>query len=212
MNNNSSSPTQDCGGVVIIPANYAEEGVVPICIRTIDDQDRPVHRGWIEAIRPVADPFRALARRVIGNIHQVSELADGSVHALNAKFGSDFGRSPSMRLWVHAKFLAQDIAAGGHRNRMRRDVSLTDVMLDMLPVEHDFARAFEDQEFLERVIETLQMLGKTDELTIANLYLTNSEHKIAEAFGVKRNSPARNLISQRFRRGINEALKRLGHL
>jgi hypothetical protein len=201
------SPTQECEGVVLIPSNYAEEGVIPICVRTIDDQGRLVYRGWIEAVRPIADTLRGLARRVIGNIYQVSELADGSVHALSAKYGEKLGRSPSMQIYVHAKYLAQDIAVGGHRIRMGREVKLTETMLALLPAQHDFAKAFEDLEFLERLKETLAMLGKTDELKMLNLYLTDADHKIAEAFGVRRNSRARNLLSQRFRRAVQEAMK-----
>src|SRR2546427_10279167 len=110
MEQKSSTPSQECEGVVVIPSNYAEEGVVPICIRTIDDQGRPVYRGWIEAVRPIADTLRGLARNVIGNVHQVSELADGSVHPLSAKYGGELTRSPSMQIFVYAKYLARDLA------------------------------------------------------------------------------------------------------
>ena len=190
--------------MVVIPSNYAEEDVIPICIRAIDDEGRPVYRGWIEAVRPIADTLRGLARRVIGNVHQVSELADGSVHALSAKYGERLGRSPSMQVYVHAKYLAQDLAVGGHRARIGRDVELTDAMLETLPYQDNFEKAYEDREFLERLKEQLRLLGKNDELKMLNLYLTESEHKIAEVFGVKRNSRARNTLSQRFWRSLGK--------
>jgi len=209
MQNNSSTPTQECERVVIIPANYEEEGVIPICIRAIDDQGRAVYRGWIEAVRPIADTLRGLARRVIGNVWQVSELADGSVHALSAKYGEQLGRSPSMQIYVNAKYRAQDLAVGEHRTRMGLDVELTDTILALLPSQQDFSKAYEDCDFVERLKEKLLLLGKADELTMLNLYLTGAEHKIPEVFGVKRNSRARNLLSKRFRRGVDEAVKLL---
>jgi hypothetical protein len=201
----NSDATNEREGVIVIPSNYAEEGVIPICVRAIDDQGRPVHRGWIDAVCPVADALRTLARRVIGNIHQVSELADGSVHALSAKYGQQLGRSPSMQVYVHARYLAQDLAVGRHRARMAREVELTRSMLAVLRYEPDFDKAYEAREFIERLKEQLLLQGKTDELKMLNLYLTGAKHKIAEAFGVKRNSRARNTLSQRFWRSISQA-------
>jgi hypothetical protein len=205
MENKSPTNPEEWERVVVIPSNYAEEGVIPICIRAIDDQGRRVHRGWIDAVFPIADALRTLARRVIGNIYQVSELADGSVHALSAKYGEQLGRSPSMQVYVHAKYLAKDLAVGGHRVRINREVELTRSMLEVLTYEPDFEKVYEDREFLERLKEQLLLQGKTDELKMLNLYLTGAEHKIAEAFGVKRNSKARNTLSQRFWRSIGQA-------
>ena len=206
MKQKSSTPSQECEGVVVIPSNYAEEGVVPICIRTIDDEGRPVYRGWIEAVRPVADSLRGFARRVIKNIHQVSELADGTVHTLSGKYGNRLGRSPSMQIYVHAKYLAQDLAVGGRRARVGRDVELTDSLVKHVAYQPNFDKAFEDREFLERLKEQLMLLGKTDELKMLNLYLTGAEHKIPEVFGVKGNSTARNTLSHRFWRSIAQSV------
>ncbi len=212
MEQKLSTPAQECEGVVVIPSNYAEEGVVPICIRTIDDHGRRVYRGWIEAVRPIADTLRGLAAHVIGNVHQVSELADGSVHPLSAKFGSELGRSPSMRVFVMAKFLAQDLSVvGGRRARLGMDVELTDMMLDLLRDERDFSKAYEDREFLDRLKDELRLAGKKDELKMLNLYLTDNEHKIATAFGVKKNSQERNTLSKRFWRSVTQGADRLRH-
>src|SRR5207244_8220269 len=112
-----------------IPSDYEESGVIPICIRKIDDLGRPVYEGWINAVRPIADPLRALARRVIGNIWQVSELADGSVHALSAKHQDRLGTEPSYQIYAHAKRLARDIAVGGRRARTALDVDLKEHVL-----------------------------------------------------------------------------------
>ena len=206
MEQNSSTPFQECEGVVVIPSNYAEEGVVPICIRTIDDDGRPVYRGWIEAVRPVADSLRGVAKRVIKNIYQVSELADGTVHTLSAKYGKRLGRSPSLQVYVHAKYLALDLVAGGRRLRVGRDVQLTETLAKDLAYQPHFDKAFEDREFLDRLKEQLTLLGKTDELKMLNLFLTGAEHKMSEIFGAKGNETARNTVSHRFWRSIAQSV------
>ena len=143
---------------------------------------------------------------------QVSELADGSVHPLSAKFGSELGQSPSMRVFVMAKFLAQDLAVvGGRRTRLGRDVELTDMMLDCLPDERDFSKAYEDREFLDRLKDELRLAGKKDELKMLNLYLTNRENKMAAVFGGKSNSQERNTLSKRFWRSVAQGAERLRH-
>jgi len=83
---------------------------------------------------------------------------------------------------------------------------LTESLVKILSYEPGFDKAFEDREFLERLKEQLVLLGKTDELKMLNLYLTGAEHKIAAAFGVKRNSQASNTLSHRFWRSIAESV------
>src|SRR5437899_1778064 len=85
--------------VVVIPRNYVEEGVVPICIRSIDDDGRPVCRDWIEAVRPVAGKLRCLARKIIQDEWRVSELAEGSVHMLSRRYGARLPSFPSDRIY-----------------------------------------------------------------------------------------------------------------
>jgi len=87
MEQYSSIAPQDDERLVIIPRNYREEGVVPIYIRTVDDEGISVFRGWIDAVYPIADRLRALAGRIFGEPWQVSELTEGSVHALNREHG-----------------------------------------------------------------------------------------------------------------------------
>ena len=183
MGQNSSTPTQRCEDVVVIPSNYADEGVVPICIRTVDDEGRRVYRGWIDAVVPIADRLRWLAGHVMGNVHQVSELADGSIHPLSARFGEELGRSPSMRIFVMAKYKARDLAAGGRNARLGLEIGLADAMLDVLAGGQDFAKAYEDQEFLQRLQEELRLAGKKDELKMLRLYLIDNEHNIAADSG-----------------------------
>ena len=115
-----------------------------------------------------------------------------------------------MRIFVMAKYLARDLAVvGGRRARLGMEVELTDTMLELLPTEQDFAKAYEDREFLERLQEELRLAGKKDELKMLMLYLTDNEHKIAAAFGVRRNSKERNTLSKRFWRSVAEGANRL---
>jgi hypothetical protein len=205
----SSTPTQDRERLVIIPTNYEMEGVVPICISTIDDEGLPVHRGWIDAVRNVADPLRALARRVIGEVWQVSELAEGSVHALNRKHGEQLGRSPASQIYADASWRAKDLAAGSRRARSGRDVELKKHLLECLKDPHDFEHAYEDREYLEHLEEKLWAMGKTDVLTMLYMHQTGAKDLISEVFGIRKNSRARNALSQRFRRTVDKALKLL---
>src|SRR5579875_1880448 len=50
----------------MIPEDYLTTGVVPICIRQVDNEGNEVFPGWIEAVPPIADPLRRLARFAIG--------------------------------------------------------------------------------------------------------------------------------------------------
>lgn len=193
---------------VVIPPDYARSGVVPICIRAVDDRGRVVHRGWIEAVRPISEPLRLLARAVIGDVWRVSELAEGSVHALSARHGQALGKSPSTRIYVDAKWRARDLAVGGIRVRQQLDVELRDHVLAVLKEPYDFAKAFEDREFVARLEERLEVLGLVDVSKMLQMYLFESEDQIAGAFGAN-GKRAKNNLAQRFRRGLQRALKLL---
>ena len=205
----SSGPAQDGEGLIVIPLNYAEEGIVPIAIRSIDDRGRAVFPGWIAAVPPVADPLRNLARHVLGDVWRVSELTESSVHALSATHGERLGYTPSTRVYADACWRARDLAAGGRRARTGRDVSLKDELLAIAKDPHDFAKAFEDRELINRLEERLKGSNQTEVLIMLQMYLSESEDQIASFFGAKRNSRTRNRLTQRFRRGIREVLKLL---
>jgi hypothetical protein len=205
----SPEAPQDDERLVLIPRNYAEERVVPICIRAIDNVGRSVHRGWIEAVWPVADRLRHLARRILDDVWRVSELTEASVHGLNERYGKDLGCTPSARILSDAKWRVLDLAAGGRRPRVGRDVDLRDETLAAMADPGDFARAYEDREFLQRLEERLKSTGQADTLIMLQMYLSNSEDEIASVFGIERNSRGRNRLSQRFRRSMQKALKLL---
>lgn len=206
MEKTSSTPPQDDEGLVIIPWNYEQERVVPIYIRTVDVEGRRVHRGWIDAVRPITDPLRALAKRVIGEEWQVAELAEGSVHALNKKYGETVGRCPEAQVWADATWRVQDIAAGSRRARSCRDVELKDYVLDHLAAPHNLQQAYEDKELLELLRQELLRRGNADLLVMLNMHMTGAKDLIPEVFGVEPNSRARNTLSQQWSRGMRGAL------
>jgi hypothetical protein len=195
--------------LVVIPSDYAEQDVVPICISDVDRHNRRVFRGWIEAVRLVADPLRALARNVVGDVWRVSELTEGSVHALSARHGESLGHSPSGRIYADARWRAKDLAGGGRRARVGREVELRNHMLACLKEPHDFRAAVEDRELIERLRTRLKLLRRDDLLTMMHLYLSDAEDQIPAAFGTTPNSRARNTLSQRFYRGIRKAIRLL---
>jgi hypothetical protein len=202
-------PVREQFMLVVIPPDYETKGIIPICISDVDDDGRVVHRGWIEAVPRVADRLRSLARNVIGDAMCVSELTEGSVHSLNALHGEKFGRSPSRRIYVDAWWRAKDIAAGGRRARVGREIELKEQMLACMREPYDFARAFEDREFMERLEVRLDNLGMDDLKLMLQLYLSDAEDQIPRVFGIEPNSRERNTLSQRWRRGIRKAFNLL---
>jgi hypothetical protein len=113
--------------LVIIPTDYAMQRVVPIVIRTKDDEGKRVYRAWIHAVRPVADKLRQLARKVLGDVAMVSEITEISVHGLSARPGKVLpGHSPSGYIFEEARWIARDILAGGWRRRKGYDIRLSD--------------------------------------------------------------------------------------
>jgi hypothetical protein len=199
----------DDSKVILIPTNYLEERVVPICIRTVDDEGRHVFEGWIDAVRPVADPLRRLAAKVLGDINRVSELTEGSVHVLSATHGSELGYTPSTRVLRDAKWRARDMLAGNRRLRVGRDVELRNEMLASLRDPHNFAKAYEDREFLQRLEDHLRNTGQTETLIMLQMYLSECEDDLAEVFGVRKNSQDKNTLMQRFRRTLQRTVKLL---
>jgi hypothetical protein len=203
-------PSGDDGMFVVIPANYAEAGVVPICISCIDHRGKPVCRGWIDAAKPIAEPLRYLARTFLEDIWRVSELAEGSVHALSARYGERLGRRPSTRIYVEAKWRAQDLAKGCRRARKGKEVQVRDHVLALLKEPHDFVRALEDRELMERLQECLRAWGDTDVLKMMEMYMSDSDDEIPEAFGVPPGAAGyqiTNTLKKKFRRTMRRAFE-----
>jgi len=205
MEQYSSLAPQDDERLVIIPRNWREERVVPIYIRTIDDQGLSVFRGWIDAVFPIANSLRRLTRRILGEPWQVSELTEGSVHALNREHGSNLGRSPSAQVLANAAWHARDIQAGGRRLRDGRDVLLNDYLVDHLLDPNDFEQAYLIEDLKGALEAKLWEQGKPENVTMFKLHAAGAAKYIPDALGVKPNSRERNKLSQGFRRSIKKA-------
>ncbi len=192
-------PESDDEKLVVIPATTIDES--PICIRTADDEGRLVHRGWIDAARPIARQLRNLAKIVIGEAWRVSELAEGSVHSLNAKHGEELGKCPTGRIYTDAKWRARDMRAGGYRTRVGLDVELRDHVLASLTEPYNFDKAVADGEFIDRLEQRLQERGETDVLKMLRIYRSGAEDQIRSVFGIETRQ-ARNTLSKQFHRTL----------
>ena len=107
---------------VVIPPDHAERGVVPICISDVDYEGRTVVTGWIEAVKPIADPLRRMATVITGDVHNVSQVTEEAVHSLSARHGENLGRKPSSRVFASARWRARDLIMGGARGRKGLEV------------------------------------------------------------------------------------------
>jgi hypothetical protein len=105
--------------VVTTPFDFdmgrCRQGLVPICISETDADGHRIAPRSIEAVIPVADYMRRLARDRIGDIWRVSELAELSVHAQWRKHGEDFGNYRHRRIAAYARWAAEDLRCGGAR-------------------------------------------------------------------------------------------------
>jgi hypothetical protein len=116
--------------IVTIPFDYFQlpdpSGIVPICIEDTDRNGCPINPAWFAAVEPIADQLRRLCRRTLDDVWYVSELTEASVHAMWGKHGHNFGRSPSARIYAHAKWKALDLRVGGRNARRGVEVELLD--------------------------------------------------------------------------------------
>ena len=116
--------------VVTIPFDFeqlppaAQSSIVPIAIPALDDDGSSIAWGWFEAVERVQNPLRGLARTFLGDVWRVSELTESAVKSVWRTHREDYGRSPSTRIYVQAKWTARDMRAGGSRNRRGLDVEL----------------------------------------------------------------------------------------
>lgn len=119
--------------VITIPFGYEElpvterSSIVPICIPAIDDDGREIAWGWFQAVEQVQTPLRGLARTFLEDVWRVSELTESAVKTVWRTHGEDFGRSPSSRIYVQAKWCARDLRAGSFRERRGLNVQLDEL-------------------------------------------------------------------------------------
>ena len=91
--------------------------MVPICIERTDRDGVEIEWGWFEAAAAIQDSFRRFAVSWLQDVWRASEIAEGSVHTLWYRHGSDFGRRPESRLLAEAKWIARDLRAGSWQHR-----------------------------------------------------------------------------------------------
>ena len=135
--------------IVTIPFDYdplRDALVIPICINDTDRNGLPINRGWLEAVVPIADPLRALTRRVLKDVWCVSEVAEKSVHAVWGSHGDELGRNPSSRIWSYAQWAALDLRDGG-RNARRREQALLASLVRKLRSASDVQTEAEAEEY-----------------------------------------------------------------
>jgi hypothetical protein len=119
--------------IVVIPFNFEQltpaeqQKIVPICLTRKDRLGNDIAWGWIEAVSRIQNPLKSLARRVLYDVWRASEIADLAVHSVWELHGEDFGRWPERRVYVQAKWCAQDLQAGTQRERRGRTVALDDL-------------------------------------------------------------------------------------
>jgi hypothetical protein len=166
---------------VTIPFEYEDlpaprqAAIIPICIQRTDRDGSPIAWGWFDAAARVQQRLRSLARYVLEDECQVSELAESALHSLWYKHGSDFGRSPGRRLYTQARWQAQDLKAGGRNTRRGVLLALDDVdqaVRDSLMADPaDYSQMYQRKLDLDAVTERLVNEGCEDASRILDLLL-----------------------------------------
>ncbi len=189
---------------VIIPPDHAERGVVPICISDVDEKGRRVYPGWIEAVKPIADPLRKMTAVITGDVCNVSLVSEGAVHSLSARNGEKLGAKPSSQVFAAARYRAKTFAAGGWGKRKGKEVEFRDFYIDQMQSPAAFDRTITDRDFVDRLREKARLIGRKDLETMIDLYLSGAEDEIPSVFNVLPNTQERNTLSQRLFRGIRK--------
>ena len=193
---------------VIIPYDYRKQRVVPILIRKMDGDGHRVYQCWIEAVIPIAQKLRHMARHILGDEAMVSEITEASVHGLSARYGEEkSNKSPSGLIYEDARWLARDMVVGGWRARKGYDTRLTWAILDTLIDPRDFPTIYEHRDFIEKLVERLNILGLPDVAAQVHLYLSESEQ--AAMFDAPSSSQAWNTNSHRFFYWLRKTVKGL---
>jgi hypothetical protein len=116
--------------VVTIPFDFEtgrhQRSLVPICISQTDADGHRIAPGWFEAVVPIAEYLRKLARERVRDVWRVSELAEMSVHAQWWNHGENFGRYPHRWIAEYARWAAEDLRCDHVRLRKGLDIFLGD--------------------------------------------------------------------------------------
>jgi hypothetical protein len=158
--------------VVTIPFDYEERSpseqarVVPICIKSTDEEDNPIDWGWFEAASCVQDPLRALAKSVLNDIWRASEITEAAIHNLWRKHGHRLGREPSRRVYAAAKWEARDRKAGSWQTRrrvLRAFDDLEEVVRKRVLVDpSNYGHVYDNELYFKELGEQLEAEGLDD--------------------------------------------------
>jgi len=190
--------------VITIPFDYHPqrdgESVVPICINDTDDHGETICFGWINAIVPIQDKLKTLARRVLGDVWRVSELTDLAIHHVWRKYRDNLGHNPSFRLYAIAKRVAHRLEDPGARVHLALNFSLDALAQyrkealigDTAETESAYRRCLD----LQRFETKLKKLGKEEEFEVYMMLKAGYYwYEISERVGKNQNA-----VYRRFRR------------
>lgn len=174
--------------VVTIPFDFgslpedSRKSIVPICINKIDQEGNEIASGWFEAIVPIQDSLRTLARRRLADVWRVSELTELSVHKLWRNHRANFGYAPSRRIYKQAVWDAEDLRNDGYRNRRGLNISMSDLECSvrdlLLRDPTNYQTEFNNRLRLDEVRDWLKAQGREDMREILDLIARG--HKWAE--------------------------------
>lgn len=186
-----------------LPADY-RKSIVPICIARLDASGEEIAWGWFDAVVPIQDSLRALARRRLNDVWRVSELTELSVHNLWRRHRHNLGFAPSRRIYKRASWDVEDLRNSGWRNRRGRELAL-DAMEDlarecMQRDPTDYEGAYQLRLRLDEVDARLKARGREDVREMLELMIRG--HNWSE-IGDHFDEPERNL-RRRFARWMKE--------
>jgi hypothetical protein len=193
-------------GLITIPFDFDKnpraQAIVPICIEDTDRYGKPIDFGWFLAVVPVAESLRSLARGMLRDVWLVSELAEGSVHALWHEHGGNLGRSPSGRILAHARWRARDMRDGGRNARRGVEVELLEKILAALRSADDISRSAEAKDIQEVLKRHFEERGVPHVSQMMDLWLQGAGWpEIAEQIGKEPRAASKDFWRW-FRRGL----------
>jgi hypothetical protein len=196
--------------IVTIPFDYDSgryrHGLIPIYLSLYDEHGREIPRPWFDAVARVAEYLRNLARKVLGDVWRVSELADLCVQAQWRAHGEDFGNYPHRRIAEYARWKAADLRCGHWRLRRGIEILLGDGA-ERLHDPFDYEAAFQDARTVEQLRGHLRDTGKSDLLAALDMILHGCRwDEIAGALGKDPTEQNVNTLRRRYVRTLRRVI------
>lgn len=196
---------------IIIPFDYESRpyrrGLVPIYLSLYDEHGREIPRPWFDAVARVAGYLQNVARKVLGEVWRVSELADLCVQAQWRKHGVDFGKYPHRRIADYARWKAADLRCGDWRLRRGLEVSLRNGAERRVRDPFDYEAAFQEARTVEQLRNRLRQAGSSDLLAVQDLVLQGCTWaEIAAALGKAPTEQNANTLRRRYFRTLRRVI------